>query len=59
VRQLDVTMGLMLDTGSTSLEERWQRLMSARWGRPEDMEWNGDLDAMARTLVFDSLNPLR
>ncbi len=29
VRQLDVTMGLMLDTGGTSLEERWQRLMTA------------------------------
>src|ERR1039457_5685913 len=57
VRQLDVTMGLMLDTGSTSLEERWTRLMSAL-GRPEDMAWNGDLEGMARELVFDSLNPL-
>ena len=57
VRQLDVPMGLMLDTGSTSLEERWTRLMSAL-GRPEDMEWNGDLESMARDLVFDSLNPL-
>jgi uncharacterized alpha-E superfamily protein len=57
VRQLDVTMGLMLETGGSSLEERWQRLMQAL-GRPDEMEWNGDLEGMARELVFDSLNPL-
>src|ERR1700678_3441757 len=57
VRQLDVTMGLMLETGGSSLEERWQRLVSAL-GRPDDMEWTGDLEGMARELVFDSLNPL-
>jgi len=61
VRQLDVTMGLMLDTTGTSAETRWQRLMASlgKSGSPEKtpgMEWNGDLDAMARTLVFDSLN---
>ena len=57
VRQLDVTMSLMLDTGGASMEARWQRLV-ATLGKPADLEWNGDLDAMARTLVFDGLNHL-
>ena len=55
VRQLDVTMSLMLDTSDTSAEVRWQRMM-ASLGKPPGMEWNDDLDAMARMLVFDSLN---
>ena len=57
VRQLDVTMGLMLDTSSSSAEMHWQRTMTSL-GKVEGMEWNGDLDAMARKLVFDSLNPV-
>jgi uncharacterized alpha-E superfamily protein len=57
VRQLDVTMSLMLDTGGASMEMRWQRLV-ASLGKPTDLEWNGDLDSMARTLVFDGLNHL-
>jgi uncharacterized alpha-E superfamily protein len=56
VRQLDVTMSLMLDTGGASAASRWKRLVSSL-GSPASMEWNGDLDAMARKLVFDSLNP--
>ena len=28
VRQLDVTMSLMLDTGGASAETRWQRMMA-------------------------------
>jgi uncharacterized alpha-E superfamily protein len=56
VRQLDVTMGLMLDTGAASAEARWQRLV-ASLGKPAGMEWNGDLDSMASMLVFDSVNP--
>jgi uncharacterized alpha-E superfamily protein len=55
VRQLDVTMSLMLDTSDTSVEARWQRMMGAL-GKPPAMEWNGDMDAMARKLVFDNLN---
>jgi uncharacterized alpha-E superfamily protein len=55
VRQLDVTMSLMLDTGGASAETRWQRLMDSL-GKPAGSEWNGDLESMARTLVFDSLN---
>jgi uncharacterized alpha-E superfamily protein len=56
VRQLDVTMSLMLDTGGASAVSRWERLL-ASLGKPGEIEWNGDLDAMARKLVFDSLNP--
>ena len=56
VRQLDVTMSLMLDTSDTSAEIRWQRMMVSL-GKVAGMEWNGELDAMARKLVFDSINP--
>ena len=52
VRQLDVTMGLMLDTGSANLEARWQRMIAAL-GKPSAMAWNGSLDEMARKMVFD------
>jgi uncharacterized alpha-E superfamily protein len=55
VRQLDVTMSLMLDTSATSAETRWQRLMAAL-GKPPNMEWDGDLQSMARKLIFDDLN---
>lgn len=55
VRQLDVTMSLMLDTGGASDEMRWNRLMTAL-GKPPGLEWNGDLDALARSMIFDSLN---
>src|ERR1700723_3178797 len=55
VRQLDVTLGLMLAAGGAGGEVRWQRLMSSL-GKPSGIEWNGDLDSVARTLVFDSLN---
>jgi uncharacterized alpha-E superfamily protein len=55
VRQLDVTMGLMLDTSDTSAEMRWQRMMTSL-GKVSDLDWSGDLEAMARKLVFDSTN---
>jgi uncharacterized alpha-E superfamily protein len=55
VRQLDVTMSLMLDTSDTTAETRWQRMMAAL-GKPPAMEWNGDMEAMARKLVFDTLS---
>jgi uncharacterized alpha-E superfamily protein len=56
VRQLDVTMSLVLDTGYADAEVRWQHLLAAL-GKPADLEWNGSLDEMARALVFDGLNP--
>ncbi|MGA2352196.1 MAG: alpha-E domain-containing protein [Terracidiphilus sp.] len=55
VRQLDVTMGLMLDTGAASEETRWQRLVDAL-GQPDGLEWNGNLESMAHMLVFDNLS---
>ena len=55
VRQLDVTMSLMLDTSDTSAETRWERMMVAL-GNPPGMEWSGDMETMARKLVFDGLN---
>jgi uncharacterized alpha-E superfamily protein len=55
VRQLDVTMGLMLDAGSASAELRWHRLM-ASLGNPAGLEWNGDMESMAESLFFDHSN---
>jgi len=57
VRQLDVTMGLMLDTSDTSAETRWKRMM-ASLGKVTGMEWDGGLEVMASRLVFDSLHPV-
>jgi uncharacterized alpha-E superfamily protein len=54
-RQLDVTMGLMVDTGGPSAELRWQRLVGSL-GKPPGLEWNGDIEGLAHTLVFDNLN---
>jgi len=55
VRQLDVTMSLMLDAGGSSAEKRWGQLLVSL-GRPQGLTWNGDLDAMSSLLVFDSVN---
>ena len=55
VRQLDVTLNLMLDTGSASHEMRWQQLVTAL-GNPTGLEWNGNIESMAGKLVFDSLH---
>jgi len=46
VRQLDVTMSLMLDPGGASAESRWNRLLSSL-GDPAELEWSGDLESMA------------
>ena len=56
VRQLDVTMNLMLDPGGASAESRWGRLLSSL-GDPDGLEWSGDLESMAHTLIFDGVNP--
>jgi uncharacterized alpha-E superfamily protein len=56
VRQLDVTMSLLLDPSETSADTRWQRLLTSL-GNPPGVEWKGDLDAMARSLIFDPGNP--
>ena len=51
LRQLDVTSGLMLDPGAATAEIRWKRLV-ASLGNPTGLEWDGDFDSMARSLVF-------
>jgi len=56
VRQLDVTMSLMLDPGGASAESRWNRLLSSL-GDPAGLGWNGDLESMAHSLIFDGTNP--
>jgi uncharacterized alpha-E superfamily protein len=56
LRQLDVTMSLMLDPGEASAETRWSRLVAAL-GNPARLEWNGNLEAMAREVIFNRANP--
>jgi uncharacterized alpha-E superfamily protein len=55
VRQLDVTMSLLLDPSDTSADTRWQRLLTSL-GNPAGVKWDGDFDAMTRSLIFDSTN---
>jgi uncharacterized alpha-E superfamily protein len=55
MRQLDVTMNLMLDAYGASAETRWEQLRTALGG-PPGLLWNGDIDAMAGRLVFDPLS---
>ena len=56
VRQLDVAMSLMLDSGGASAETHWVRLLSAL-GKPAGFEWNGDATSNAQKLVFDKHHP--
>src|ERR1700733_14630243 len=55
VRQLDVTMSLLLDSSETSADTRWRRLLISL-GNPPGVEWTGDPDAMTRSLIFDPGN---
>jgi len=55
VRLLDVTMSLMLDSGGPGVEARWERMVAAL-GKPDGMGWDGNLEAMARKLIFDPLD---
>jgi uncharacterized alpha-E superfamily protein len=55
VRQLDVTMSLLLDASETSADTRWQRLLTSL-GNPQGVEWTGDADAMTRSMIFDPGN---
>ncbi|MFC5863595.1 alpha-E domain-containing protein [Acidicapsa dinghuensis] len=56
VRQLDVTLSLLLDTSSTTAETRWLRLLAAL-GNPPGLTWTGDPDELTRTLIFDPVQP--
>jgi uncharacterized alpha-E superfamily protein len=53
-RQLDVTVSMMLDGGTSTARLRWNRLIAAL-GKPTEFEWNGDMEASAQSLVFDPL----
>jgi uncharacterized alpha-E superfamily protein len=55
VRQLDVTMSLLLDPSETSADTRWQRLLTSL-GNPAGAAWEGNSEDMIRSLVFDSGN---
>jgi uncharacterized alpha-E superfamily protein len=57
IRQLDVTMSLLLDTSETTAEMRWTRLLTSL-GSPAEVEWTGDADDMAQMLVFDGTVPV-
>ena len=52
VRLLDNNMGMMLDKSSTSAERRWQRVL-ATIGKPEGVEWKGDVFELVDTLCFE------
>ena len=56
VRQLDVALSLMLDSGGASAETHWNRLLFAL-GKPAGFEWNGDVASNAHKLVFDKQHP--
>ncbi|MBW8870459.1 MAG: alpha-E domain-containing protein, partial [Acidobacteriales bacterium] len=56
VRQLDVAMSLMLDSGGASAETHWNRLF-ASLGKPSGFEWNGDAASNAQKLIFDKHHP--
>lgn len=55
VRQLDVTMSLMLDPGGATTETRWRRMVAALGG-PPSLDWDGNMESMARALIFDRSN---
>jgi uncharacterized alpha-E superfamily protein len=55
LRQLDVTMNLMIDPGEASAETRWSRLVAAL-GNPSGLEWTGNLDGIAREVIFNKAN---
>src|SRR3974390_3350191 len=56
MRQLDVTMSLMLDSGGASAESHWQRLI-ASLGNPSGLEWKDDARSSPEQVVFDKHYP--
>jgi uncharacterized alpha-E superfamily protein len=56
MRQLEVAMSLMLDSGGAGAESHWQRLV-ASLGAPQGLDSNGDASSSAEKLVFDKQNP--
>jgi uncharacterized alpha-E superfamily protein len=55
LRQLDVTMSLMLDPGGASAETRWNRLISSLCDSA-GLQWMRRPESLMRFLIFDSTN---
>lgn len=55
VRLLDVNMSLMLDRSGTSVEKRWNRVLSALGHTPES-NWTGNHFDLVQSLTFDATN---
>ena len=55
VRLLDVNMSLMLDRSGTSVEKRWNRVLTALGHTPE-ASWTGDPSELVQSLTFDASN---
>jgi uncharacterized alpha-E superfamily protein len=55
VRLLDVNMSLMLDRSGTSVEKRWNRVLTALGHAPEK-PWKGDHFELIQSLTFDPSN---
>lgn len=56
MRQLDVTMSLMLDAGGASAETHWRSLI-ASLGNPAGFDWDADPSVNVEKLVFDRQHP--
>jgi uncharacterized alpha-E superfamily protein len=48
-------MSMVLDPGGATTETRWRRMIAALGG-PPGLEWDRNLESMARTLIFDGTN---
>ena len=55
VRLLDVNMSLMLDRSGTTVEKRWNRVLTALGHTPE-AAWTGDHFQLVQALTFDGEN---
>src|ERR1700722_12651928 len=53
VRLLSVNLNLMLDESSSSVEQRWLRVLGAL-GAPGNIAWEGDPYALAQELALNS-----
>ena len=54
-RLIDVNLNLMLDESSSSVDQRWQRVLRAL-GCPEGATWGGDPYRFAQNMTFDMEN---
>jgi uncharacterized alpha-E superfamily protein len=54
-RLIDVNLNLMLDESTSSLDQRWQRVLRAL-GNPASVKWSGDPYHLAHSMTFDTEN---